>query len=131
MTNETDSIVVWSETWSVGDDRLDRQHRRIIDTANVLLGFQEDVDSKIAFAAIEEAMEYAIMHFDDEEKILSDAGFHDIVAHKGKHSALRSEILRLAEKGGDVRLSEAQSLMRAIISHITGSDRAYVGLISG
>jgi len=115
----------WDDSYSVGDDRLDDQHKGLIRLINRL-------DSGIPVPiALDELQTYVDEHFREEEAMLEAVGYPDLEAHKMQHAAFEEwlEASRQACRSGEV-----VGVLRGIISsylktwlanHILVSDKAY------
>ena len=120
----------WDEAWSVGDSRLDEQHKGLIRLIN-RLGSGAPVP-----LVLDELQTYVDEHFRDEERMMDKAGYPDISSHKLQHAAFEEwlEASRQACRSGEVvgilRESINSYLKTWLINHILVSDKAYSGYLS-
>ena len=119
----------WDESYSVGDARLDEQHKGLIRLIN-RLGSGAPVP-----VVLDELQIYVDEHFRDEERMLETAGYPDLAAHKLQHAAFEEwlETSRQACRSGEVvgllRDSISSYLKTWLINHILVSDKAYAGYL--
>ncbi len=98
MSNEAQDLFLWDELFQVGNNKIDSQHKKIIEllnkVASVFFGFAHDStnDKNILSEALSELVEYTKYHFEYEENIYrcylenSDV----LESHQGKHNDLIS-----------------------------------------
>ena len=120
----------WDDSYSVGDARLDDQHKGLIRLIN-RLGSGAPVP-----IVLDELQIYVDEHFRDEERMLETAGYPDLAAHKLQHAAFEEwlEASRQACRSGEVvgllRDSISSYLKTWLINHILVSDKAYAGYLN-
>ena len=115
----------WHDSYSVGDDHLDDQHRGWILLINRL-------DSGVSVpTALDELQIYVDEHFREEERMLEAVDYPDLAAHKRQHAAFEEwlEASRQACRSGEVvgllRESISTYLKTWLVNHILVSDKAY------
>lgn len=91
--------VNWSDAYSVGDDEIDRQHKRLLDIINELAAAVLAGASAPPGAArkiFDRLAEYVTTHFAYEEQRIADAGYpiDKVEAHRREHR----EILRRLQR---------------------------------
>ncbi len=115
----------WNDSYSVGDAHLDEQHKGLIQLINRLGG------GASVPVVLDELQTYVDEHFRDEERMMEDAGYPDLTAHKLQHAAFEEwlEASRQACRSGEVvgllRDSISSYLKTWLINHILVSDKAY------
>ncbi len=77
----------WTDEFSVGYAKLDGQHKLIFALIEELKRVIESGSSgtPLAKVLIGQIADYAIVHFETEEKILDDLGYPDLAEHKEAH----------------------------------------------
>jgi hemerythrin len=115
----------WDDSYSVGDEHFDEQHRGLIRLIN-------RIDSGVPVAvALDELQVYVDEHFREEERTLEAVGYPDLAAHKIQHAAFEEwlEASRQACRSGEVvsllRDSISSYLKTWLVNHILVSDKAY------
>ncbi len=90
---ETACLFPWDDAMSVGNPRIDEQHRILIDTVNQLAGVGSLHNHYAVAMIIDELLVYAAFHFDFEEKLMSSADF----PHFDEHQRMHQEFVRWVE----------------------------------
>ncbi len=119
----------WDETYSVGDAHLDEQHKGLIDLINML---DREMAVDVALGLLQR---YVDEHFRDEERMLEEAGYPDLAAHKLQHEAFEEwlRVSRTASQSGEVagllRDNIRTYLKTWLVNHILVSDKAYASYL--
>ena len=82
---ETVCLVPWTAAMSVGDLRIDDQHRILIDTINQLASAESLNNHHVVSMIIDELLSYAAFHFDFEEKLMASVNYPDFEGHQKMH----------------------------------------------
>lgn len=87
--------IKWTEEFSVGVQRFDNQHARIIALINKLIeDSKASVNSELISDALSLMTEYSQNHFKDEEKSLEEYGYEDFDSHKEKHKRFLKKTMK-------------------------------------
>lgn len=78
-------LVHWTDAMSVGNSRIDDQHRILIDTINQLASAESLNNHHVVSMIIDELISYAAFHFDYEEKLMASFGYPHLESHKKMH----------------------------------------------
>lgn len=82
-------MIEWNETFSVGDDRTDSQHKELI---ALLAEFQTQLSAGASkeqlHRKLEEISSYTKYHFCCEENLMAAVGFPELSAHSQRHQIL-------------------------------------------
>mgnify|MGYP001809618820 CR=1 FL=1 len=120
----------WHQAYACGHPLIDRQHRALFEDANRLLDavlVSRPADEITAL--IERLIRDTVQHFDDEEAIMTAAGYPGAADHAAVHRALVAQAGTLADRfqAGTLDIGDLfQFLAHDVISqHLLGSDRAY------
>jgi len=125
------NFVAWNDSYSVGFDLIDNQHKKLVKMVNTLFSYCElgDLNADIAYLdIINSAMEYAKTHFSDEEKYMRLAGYPKLEKHIKEHKSFVAEIVKsvkLFETGKETPVNMAKFLKRWLLKHIAVSDKKY------
>lgn len=125
----------WDPSWSVDVAELDRQHIRLFDAVAEL---EEAVRTGRADAIIdqllEKVIEHTISHFDSEERLLEEHGFHGLDAHRNEHQLLAQKLAKfnLSNLAGrpDVAPALLVFLQDWLRNHILKTDKEYSGFLN-
>jgi hemerythrin len=119
----------WDRTLSVGVDRLDAQHKKLIDLVNRLHdAMREGAGQKVVGSVLQELAAYARDHFADEETLMRRAGYADTVAHVAEHARLTDDVGRLQHEqaAGNLLTMDVMFFLRSwLLTHIMQSDKRY------
>ena len=67
------NFITWDSSYEVGIEIVDKQHRHLVDLTNELynacIGERDELDQKFK-DVMKELVEYVMVHFRDEEKIM-------------------------------------------------------------
>ena len=80
--------IKWSDNLSVGISVLDEQHKQLIGMINLLVEFSNDslVLENIT-KTLRKITQYAVTHFEDEERIMIDQSYPDYIRHSAQHTS--------------------------------------------
>ena len=87
------ALIEWNESFSVGVEKIDSQHRQWIELINALdealgRGKPEQL-GQVKRESIEAMIAYARFHFEFEETFMKKSGYPHLVAHREDHNRLR------------------------------------------
>ncbi|NLM09587.1 MAG: hemerythrin family protein [Clostridiaceae bacterium] len=125
----------WSENYKTGIERIDEQHKKLIEIGAKLEDMLYAGDSldyyDYILETINELKDYTDYHFNYEEKRMRDSGYPDLEEHRMEHLYFVKRIDKLAMQDIDSQqisvISEALDfLARWLFSHILNSDMKYV-----
>ncbi len=124
----------WRSSFSRNIKEIDNQHKRLIEIS-WKLKILAPISSKINFEdevleIIKELKEYAIYHFDYEEKMMQKYNFEGFEKHRIQHDAFVKRILELEEE--HVKFNRAEAVISIknfvicwITEHILKTDIKY------
>jgi hemerythrin len=119
--------IVWGKILSVGVDEIDEDHRKLVDTFNVLNRAVTEGESPDYLAAVlEELINCTVWHFSHEERLMLKYGYQRIEEHKAEHKELirsakelQQEILQAGKPVADEHIV---FLERWLTQHILTDD---------
>lgn len=122
--------IEWNESFSLGIENIDGQHKQLFKLTNLLF---ETMEAASCTPMIEPVfrglMTYAQAHFAAEETLMQQVEFPHLAAHQAEHLALTSKAwemmhrLKAENKASAVRL--AMHLKNSLIRHILDEDSRY------
>jgi len=128
----------WTEEMGVGDAAIDAQHKDLFGLVGVVsdLSGRETLtpdDETVIDRTLAALRVYVRVHFRDEEKLMSEAGYPGLLEHIEEHKTF-SEWLRVLE---DARRAPGYATSSLLVhmskylgdwlaDHILGSDKRYV-----
>ncbi len=94
------SRIEWDQTWSVGDDQLDKEHKTLVALINRLADseVQHGLDPQVWRECFSEMVLYAENHFRHEEERMGQVGFPELESHRAGHMRFRKQLSILASE---------------------------------
>lgn len=127
--------IEWNDSIVVGVPSIDRDHRMLVDMLNELFaacfaGRGPDVLVGIVTCLVD----YTRYHFDREEKLLAQAGYDAVDAHRAMHARMVAQVEKIRsdlQQGATHDLSNAtlKFLSRWLTDHIQSEDRKFGALM--
>ena len=123
--------VVWDDSYSVGFDPIDEQHKELVKMTNEMFQACEQgvLAADMAFLQIiQKALDYAETHFADEEGYLYDANYPHLDEQKDQHEAFVAEVQKSIEEfeAGNIEpVYLARFLKKWLLNHIAVFDKKY------
>lgn len=115
----------WKDEYSVGNELLDGQHRRLIELVDALGG-----DADLG-EVLDGLRQYGDAHFRAEEDLLQTTDYPDLEKHRSYHDAFRTWLEDVAEAhrsggtGAPAR-EDVQSYLRVwLANHLLVYDKAF------
>ena len=81
----TPEKIIWSESFSVGHQKLDEQHLKIVSFINELIDKPAINTQTEALDCIRQMLAYSVEHLEYEEQLLSELAYPDSVPHAVVH----------------------------------------------
>lgn len=119
----------WEESWSVGNDTLDKEHMSLIIIINRVLAGEGPMEM-----VLRDLADYANNHFNREEGLMQSANYEELDAHKHEHHMFVewvNEITTTLSRAPEARhlLGDTihEYLQKWLKEHILNIDMAYKG----
>lgn len=84
-------MFVWSENFSVNNDLIDSQHKRLFEIGNnindILKNFDEKSDCEKLKHEINELVRYTKYHFEEEEILMKKYNYLELDIHREEHES--------------------------------------------
>jgi hemerythrin len=130
------ALITWTDNMSVGVEKIDKEHRGLIDLINQLHSEMLAGRSKDALGTVlDKLVSYTKSHFMTEEVLFKAHGYPQAAAHKKEHDALTTKALGLQKdcKAGSVVISAPvlDFLKDWLTNHILKQDMAYKPFFAG
>lgn len=130
-------MTLWRDSYSIGVDAIDEQHRDLFSYAEKFLDAIEKGEDSGGYEAFIQIVEflskYIVYHFSEEEKYQESIGYAGLEEHRKLHrafvAAVRSYERRLTSFQGDMHTLEelAGTLMVWLTYHVADADQKIVG----
>ena len=115
---------VWDNSYSVGNEVIDSQHRRLFDLGNEIQSIQLSEVTR----TIMNLYKHTRQHFDTEEQHMKAIGYPKLEQHRELHNGLISGLNNLIEKpiNTNIGLEGLKKFVyNWIIDHILNHDKKY------
>ncbi len=124
------TLITWSDSYSVNSPEMDAQHKKLVAMINELHDAMKDGHGKEALGhTLDGLINYAAVHFADEEKLMAKVGFAELPAHKLEHEAFVKKALKLqADFHADevvLSFTVMEFLKDWLVNHILKNDKKY------
>jgi hemerythrin len=128
-------LIEWRDDFSVGVERFDDEHKRLIGMINNLHDAMREGRGKAALAEVlKELLDYTNRHFQHEEKVMKEHFYPQLAAHQKAHEELKKRVLEYEEQfeSGKRMLSVemVEFLVDWLKKHIAGVDKEYTEFLN-
>ena len=107
--------VIWDETFSVGVEVIDEQHKKLIKMLNTMIEAENtSVNSEIISTVLTEMRQYASEHFALEEKYMLEYGYLDYDSHKAQHKEFLKKVSMLCIE----TMHQSKTVPTEILEHL-------------
>lgn len=118
----------WKDSYNLGIEYFDNQHRKIINMLNSL--YEPDSDSKTVVSVLGDMVEYVNKHLADEEIFFKCINYPDAARHKKVHDQFREHVRDNLKKyindpGLDRKIEIMRFLIKWLLTHISQEDKGY------
>ncbi|MDQ7089959.1 MAG: bacteriohemerythrin [Methylococcales bacterium] len=124
-------ICAWNQNYTVGVPVLDRHHQKLFDILNDLYVLMRDgSEDQAIIRVIDELLDYTHYHFDEEEKVMEQIKYPELISHRQLHQKFVTVVKELHAKshnGMAIFLATKVSNARLgwLKTHIRGVDKKY------
>lgn len=120
----------WNDSFSVGVEKIDYQHKILIDLINQLMeAMREGNEKQEVSRVIEGLIEYTEFHFGDEEKLMKQYSYPGLAKHTEEHKLFIEKIkmFRSNVRSGKFTVIDEinQFLHDWLLDHIMGEDKKF------
>ena len=130
--SQVDIGITWSDMLSVKNEKIDSQHKWLVENLNAFLLAMMDGEGvdKIK-GMLEKLGDYVVFHFEDEEKYLETIAYPKLEEHKIIHKNFVEELGELAEvlieqgPSPELAIVLQEKVALWLINHITVTDMDY------
>lgn len=123
--------VEWQENLSIGVLEIDIQHKLLFDKfSSFLNAYAADGNTDKTLQMFWFLEAYAVTHFKEEEKLMQQAGYPSLQAHRQKHQAFIDQINKMKERLKAEGLNQGlvatmtSFITSWLVQHISTEDRA-------
>ena len=124
------ALIEWKDSYSVGIEHLDNQHKGLVQQINTLHDAMKIGKAKTTLDEILRGLiQYTSSHFKSEEILFAQYDYPDSKTHTAEHEDFVKEVLSFKEdydKGRVMVTFEVMDFLKNwLIKHILGSDMNY------
>ncbi|NOZ45289.1 MAG: bacteriohemerythrin [Chlorobi bacterium] len=132
-TDNKNQLIEWNDTYKLGIESIDNQHKKLIDIANKLYaGLMQKKGKEVILSVFKGLIEYAQQHFSFEENFFKQFNYPEQKSHIKSHQKFIAEIdiLKNDFKHDNIKIyaKTIDFIQTWINHHILISDREYVEL---
>lgn len=125
------ACVKWNNSYNLGVDEIDAQHRRLIDSMNKLCdSLDKGQENYVIDEVLEEMKDYALDHLSTEENYFNEFHYEKSDEHKAQHNLFREKVASLVndlQNNKEVVVSETIGFLgQWFVEHIQSHDREYI-----
>ena len=85
--------IIWDSNFETGIPEVDTQHKHLVDIINTLADSIGHTSMETLKDIVGRLKDYALYHFQTEEKIMEDAGYRGLQEHRAEHAGFVDQIL--------------------------------------
>ena len=127
-------IITWEKKFSVENNTIDTQHKKLIDLINQLFDSMREGKSKDILENLLKALvDYTVYHFDEEEKMMKAVNYANYEPHIKIHETFVAKIKEFQQEYADgnsyISLEVINFLKDWILNHILVQDQQYKSVI--
>lgn len=122
--------LAWRDSNASGDERIDAEHRRIVELANQLSA-AASAPAAAYGQAVSALLDALSDHFLGEERTLEDCGYAGLAEHRRIHASILAKAAALHAAGGSLAPGDARRPLieflvnEAVARHLFGTDREF------
>lgn len=118
---------VWTDDLITGEKVVDFQHKQIFSYLNMLIAAANDekIHLHTLKKVIDGLIEYTVLHFEDEEKILKKLGYPDLAKHQKIHHNCAKQVLGFKKRfeKNEIKIDELIDFVKSwVLEHIKKED---------
>jgi hemerythrin-like metal-binding protein len=121
--------IFWQDSYSVGLESIDNQHRRLFDLVNTILETRQGLANPANEGEIMQSLlSYVREHLKFEEELMAESGYPDLAAHAEQHYHFVISVIekmKLALNGRLPYKELAEMLGNWLTTHVMGVDQKY------
>ena len=127
--------IIWDQTFSVGVERIDEQHKKLIGMINTMIEAQDaDDGGEVVSTVLNNMQQYATEHFSMEEECMINCGYADYDQHKAEHTGFKRRIAMLCVEAMKHRKAVGTEMLEFLTPwwtrHILECDMQYKALFN-
>lgn len=129
-------FVKWQESYSVGIDTIDHDHKKLLGLINQLqTAAHYKTDDEMIEDVLNQLVDYTKYHFSREEEMMQSCEYPDYAEHKQQHDEMIAQVSKYID---EYRIDKTRTiedvaiyLKTWLVSHINGTDQKYTPYLQG
>ena len=122
-------MIEWDVKFSVGVQRIDEEHKKLIDIINKAAVTNKSKKIRVVLATLDEMINYAGYHFLTEETYMVGSDYPEYLFHRNEHIGFTDKVIDFQNRvvSGDSQVvNEAQEFLKQwLVNHIQETDSRY------
>ncbi|MBT6050193.1 MAG: hemerythrin family protein [Candidatus Scalindua sp.] len=122
-------MIEWDVKFSVGVQRIDEEHKKLIDIINKAAVTNKFKKIRVVLATLDEMINYAGYHFLTEETYMVGSDYPEYLFHRNEHIGFTDKVIDFQNRvvSGDSQVvNEAQEFLKQwLVNHIQETDSRY------
>lgn len=124
------ALFPWKDEYSVGVEKLDQEHRKLLGFLNELYSAMEAGKGRETLGKVlSQLVDYTRTHFASEESLMKLYGYEGYASHKAKHDKMAGHVASLVKQFESGEISSpiqiTNFLKDWLARHIMETDKAY------
>ena len=125
----SDKYYSWDDSYLIGVEHIDEQHKQLFNTVNGLIeAIERGAGPEELKKTLDFLVEYTVTHFNDEEEVQRKCGYPKLEHHRSIHEKFKLTAVELAGEAASIGSSDAlvKEVKRKVgdwlVTHVTGED---------
>ncbi len=132
---EAKKLINWNDSYSIGNEEIDNQHKEIISMINELYAaFTTGKANSIIDDILNRMIKYAGYHFKHEEDLFAKYDYAGLSEHKKIHDSFVAKVVQFQKDFADGNIGLSYEvilfLKKWLTEHINGEDKKYATYFS-
>lgn len=119
-------IPIWSDNYSIGNERVDNEHKKLFELAKKAYSMENKYISKVEMKQVlAEFFDYMKYHFNDEEDFMRSIDYPNLEEHAKIHKSIIESMVKLITEINNVNEMKGQLVVIAkkwLLEHILQED---------
>lgn len=129
------SLIKWNESFSVNVNKIDKQHKQLVEMVNELTDAMKEGKGKDVLGEILDGLiAYTASHFQTEENYFQQVKYPGAIEHKKEHVAFVQKVTEFKKEfdagRATVSVNVLQFLSKWLQTHIKGADQEYSSFLN-
>lgn len=121
-------IIVWSDAYSISNEKIDHQHQKLVDTLNLLFSaMKEKRGNDVILTCLADVTNYTKYHFSAEEELFEKSDYPLKEKHKKEHRFFIQKIdswqTNLSQGKSPLSVEMLEFLVSWVLNHIREVDK--------